>query len=321
MDKNKLIEIHEKIKAYKKIIIMPHARPDGDCMGTSFGLKDIIKTSFSDKEVYVVGDEVDYVAFLGSVDKVSDDVFEGALVIVVDTANQERIADQRYGLGEYLIKIDHHIPVSSFGDLEYVDVTRPAAALIILDYYHLFKDELTMTLEGARALFTGTLTDTGRFKYPGVDGDTFRLIAMLYDLGLNSQEVYKHLDTKSEALVRFKGYVLLNYEKTEHGVAYIKMTEELVKSYHVSIEEASSMVNELSVFEDCPIWVLLAEYEEKIVRARIRSKGPAINEIANQFDGGGHAMASGANLGTWERAEELLEVLDAHAKKYKETSE
>ena len=320
MDKNKLIEIHEKIKAYKKIIIMPHARPDGDCMGTAFGLKDIIKTSFSDKEVYVVGDEVDYVAFLGSVDKVNDDVFKGALVIVVDTANKDRIADQRYGLGEYLIKIDHHIPVSSFGDLEYVDVTRPAAALIILDYYHLFKDELSMSLEGARALFTGTLTDTGRFKYPGVDGDTFRLIAMLYDLGLDASEVYKHLDTKSEALVRFKGYVLLNYEKTEHGVAYIKMTEELVKSYHVSLEEASSMVNELSVFEDCPIWVLLAEYEEKIVRARIRSKGPAINEIANQFDGGGHAMASGANLGTWERAKELLEVLDEHAKKYKETS-
>lgn len=317
MDINKLKQIHEKIKTFKRIIITPHARPDGDCMGSAFGLKDIIKTSFPDKEVYVTGEEAEYVKFLGRVDEIEDELFEEALVIAVDTGNHERIADQRYVKGKYLIKIDHHILVDSYGDIEYVDTSRPAAALIILDYFHTFQDELKMTTEGAQALYTGTLTDTGRFKYPGVNGDTFRRIAMLYDLGLDPQPIYQKLDTKTEEMVRFKGYVLLNYKKTDHGVAYIEMTEDLISEYNVSIEEASSLVNELSAFEDCPIWVLLAEYEEKIVRARIRSKGPAINDVAAQFDGGGHAMASGANLGTWERAKELLSVLDETAKNYK----
>ncbi len=319
MDKAKLTQIHEKIQAYQTIIITPHARPDGDCIGTALGLRNILRTTYPNKAVYAVGEETDYVKFLGKLDQIDDAVFKGALVIAVDTGNEERIADQRYKTGDFLIKIDHHINVSPYGDIDYVDIHRPAAALIILDLFFLFEDTYRMTIEGAKALFTGTLTDTGRFKYPGVDGDTFRHIARLYDLGLDAQEIYRELDTKTEELVRFKGDVLLNYQKTDNGVAYIKITEELIQEYGVSIEEASSMVNELGVFEDSPIWVLLAEYEEKIVRARIRSKGPAINEIAAMFDGGGHALASGANLGTWERAEALLEVLDHHAKTYKET--
>lgn len=317
MNQDILTKIHETIQTYKTIIICPHKRPDGDCMGTAFGLQDMIQNTWPDKQVYVSGEESDYVKFLGKTDTIEDSVFKGALVIAVDTASEDRIADQRYALGDCLIKIDHHLNVNSYGDIEYVDTTRPAAALIILDLYRQFKDVYTLTQKGARALYTGTLTDTGRFKYPGVDGDTFRNIAMLYDLGLDAQAVYAHLDTKSEALVRFKGYVLLNYQKTENGVAYIEMTEQRIEEYGVTIEDASSLVNELSVFEDCPIWVLFAEYEEQIVRARIRSKGPAINEIANQFDGGGHPMACGANLGTWTRAKALLVALDAHAKAYK----
>ncbi len=318
MDKEKLTQIHNKIEEYKKIIILPHGRPDGDCMGTAFGLKDIITNTYPQKTVYISGEEADYTKFLGDVDTLEDEEFKGALVIAVDTGNEARIADQRYNQGDFLIKIDHHILVNSYGDIEYVDTGRPSATLIVLDLYYLFQDTYKMSPHGATALYTGTLTDTGRFKYPGVNGDTFRRVALLYDNGLDPQTVYGHLDTKSEALVRFKGYVLLNYQKTAHGVAYIKMTQDLIDKYGVTIEEASSLVNELSVFEDCPVWALFAEYEEKIVRARLRSKGPAVNELANNYDGGGHAMASGANLGTWNRAEAILKDLDILVKEYKE---
>ncbi len=321
MDKQKLQAIHDKIKAYKKIIITPHGRPDGDCIGTAFGLKDIIVNTYPEKEVYVSGEEVDYLKFIGRTDQLEDKDFQNALVIAVDTGNKERISDQRFDQGDFLIKMDHHINVSPYGDIEYVDTTRPSATMIIMDLYLLFEDEYTMSKAGATALYTGTLTDTGRFKYPGVDGDTFRSVAKLYDIGLDTKPIYAILDTKSENLVRFKGYVLLNYKKTDNGVAYIEITQDLMTEYGVDDTEASSLVNELGVFEDCPIWVLLAEYEEKIVRARIRSKGPVINEIAGEYNGGGHALASGANLGTWERAESLLKALDDVAKQYKKDEE
>ena len=311
-------DVYQAITTHKTIIIIPHQRPDGDCLGSAIGLKDIIQTSFPDKHVYAIGEETGYLKFLGSLDVIEDEVFKDACVIAVDTANQERMADPRYTLGKTLIKIDHHINIDSYGDIEIVDTSSPAAAQMIMDFYMANQPHLSMSPAGAQALFTGILTDTGRFKYDGVSERTFLAVAALYQNGLDPKPVYAALEVMSEALIRFKGYVLLNYQKTEHGVAYIKITKALCDEFNVSTEEASSLVNELSHFEDAPIWVLFNEYEdEKVVRARIRSKGPNISITANAFNGGGHAKASGANLGTWDVADQLLTALNEVANTYK----
>lgn len=313
-----LKKIKNEIDTFETIIIFPHGRPDGDCIGTSFGLKDMIESTYPNKRVYVSGESSVFTEFIGTPELVDESILKSALAISVDTGGSDRIADQRYKECKKLIKIDHHIPVESFGDIEYVDTSRPAAALIILDLYLLFQDEWKMSKEGAKALFFGTLTDTGRFKYSGVDGDTFRNVAVLYDLGLETEEIYTYLDQRTEELTRFRGFLLQNFQKTQNGVVYFKVLPEYLETFGVTLDEATSLVNDLGVFADCPVWLLFAEYEEKIVRARMRSRGLAINELANQFDGGGHRNACGANLGTWERAEELIIASDNLVKEYKE---
>jgi len=312
-------QILEKIKEFKRIIIHMHIRPDGDCYGAGFGLKNIIKTSFPEKEVYVVGESADYVSFVGTPDVISDDLFTDALSIVVDTASEDRVSDQRFKLAKYVIKIDHHIPVSDYGDLIYVDTTRPATAQIILEFYLRFQEELKINMEAAIALYTGIVTDTGRFRFRSVTADTFVAVAHLLDFGVDFVDVLTRLSSKSESLMKLQGYVLLNFQKTENGVAYIKMTPDIIEKFDVSLEEATSLVNELSTLEDCPVWMLFAEYENNIVRARLRSKGPAIDKLANKYDGGGHAMACGANLGTWDKTDELLKDADALVKEYKQS--
>lgn len=318
MDKKGLKEIYKAIKEYKKIIIFPHGRPDGDAIGTAFGLKDLIETTWTDKLVYVAGESSEFTEFIGKPIILEDEDFEGALAIAVDTGNKDRLADQRYTLCDKLIKIDHHIEVEKYGDISYVDTSRPAATLIILDLYLEFKDKMKLSKNGAEALFFGTLTDTGRFKYDGVNGDTFRNVAALYDLGLEANKIYTYLDTKTEELTRFQGFLLQNYKKTDNGVVYFKVLPEYLDQFNVTLDEATSLVNELGKFDGYPIWLLFAEYEEGIVRARMRSKGPAINELANKFDGGGHKFACGANLGTWDRTDELIKACDLLAKEYKE---
>ncbi len=317
MNEKKLTDIYAKIKDFRKIIIFPHARPDGDCIGTSFGLKNIIETTWPNKEVHVAGESSVFTSFIGVPETLEDSVFDGALGIALDTANKNRLADQRYKNCDMLIKIDHHIKVEEYGDIDYVDTTRPAAALIVLDLFLQHQDKMKMTEEGAKALFFGILTDTGRFKYEGVNGDTFRNVAILFDNGLKTREIYQYLDTRTEELTRFRGFLLQNYKKTENGVVYFKVLPEYLEEYKITLEEASSLVNEMSVFKDYPIWLLFAEYEEKIVRCRMRSKGPGIDKLANKYDGGGHKFASGANLGTWKRTELLIKDADDLAKEYK----
>lgn len=319
MDKAKLLEIYNKIVEYDKIIIGVHKRPDGDCLGTAYGLKNIIKTTWPKKTVYVAAETVKYLDFLGKPDELKDEYFKGSLFISVDTAGTDRIYEQRFALADYFIKIDHHLPVEDFGDIDYVDTARPSATLIIMDLFIQFKDKLKISEAGTRALYTGTLTDTGRFKYSGVNGDTFRSVSVLFDKGLKTKEIYDHLDVRSENMTKFKGFFLQHFKKTENGVAYFIVKPRYLKKFGITLGDASSLVNELSYFDDCPLWILLAEYEGKIVRARMRSKGPVINKLANKYDGGGHPLACGANLGTWKRAKELLNEMDQLAKEYKES--
>ena len=318
MDKAKLNDIYATIKDFKKIIIIPHKRPDGDAIGTSYGLKDIIQTTWPNKEVHVVGESSEFTSFIGVPEQLEDQDFDGALAIALDTANKDRLADQRFTRCDKVIKIDHHIKVEEYGDIDYVDTERPACALIIMDLFNEFSNTLKMSKEGAKALYFGILTDTGRFKYEGVNGDTFRSVATLFDIGLEKREIHAHLDQRTEELTRFKGFLLQNYKKTTNGVVYFKVLPKYLKKFNVSLEEASSLVNELSVFEEYPIWLLFAEYEEGIVRCRMRSKGPGIDKLANKYEGGGHKFASGATLGTWKRTELLIKDADALAKEYKD---
>lgn len=309
--------ILRKIKEYNRIIIHKHIRPDGDCYGAGFGLKAIIQETFPNKEVYVVGETAEYVKFIGDVDVIEDDLFKGALSIVIDTASASRVADQRFNLADYVIKIDHHIPVEDFGNYQYVDTTRAATAQLILEFYLKFRNELKFNMTAAKALYTGIVTDTGRFKYRSVTADTFKAVAFLVDFGLDFTEILSKLDIKSEKLMKLQGYVLQNFEKTPNGVAYIKMKPEIIEKFNVSLEEATSLVNELSTLEDCPVWMLFAEYENNFVRGRLRSRAPAIDKLANKYNGGGHKLACGANLGDWGTVEKLLEDADQLVVDYK----
>lgn len=305
--------ILEKIKAYETIIIHGHKRPDGDCYGAQFGLKDIIKQTYRHKKVYVVGQRANYVDYVGQVDTIEDDVYEGALSIVVDTATEERISDPRYVKGKEIIKIDHHIPVDDYGDLIWVDTSFPSCAQMITYFYYKFKNELKLSTEGAIALYTGIVTDTGRFRYRGVSKLTHQLAGILLEKGVDVEFIDSHLSKESLPMVALKGYVYTHFE-TKGGFIFLRMTRKIIDEYGVTDEQAASVVNSLGGIEGYPVWALFIEYPTEI-RIRLRSSGPTINQLANRYDGGGHAKASGARLTGWEQLDDFTkdvnEVIEA----------
>lgn len=126
--------ILEKIKAYDTIIIHRHQRPDPDAIGSQVGLKEILKTNFPDKKVLATGVNEPTLSWIAEMDEVADQDYEGALVIVTDTANTPRIDDDRYDKGDFLIKIDHHPNDDAYGDLLLVDTTASSASEIVTDW-------------------------------------------------------------------------------------------------------------------------------------------------------------------------------------------
>lgn len=297
--------ILNRIKAYETIIIHGHKRPDGDCYGSQFGLKDILTASFPNKNIYVVGQTSDYVKFLGDMDDIPDSTYENALSIVVDTAVEDRISDSRYKLGKEIIKIDHHIPVDNYGNLRWVDTSFPSCAQMITYFYYRFRDQLTLTKQGAIALYTGIVTDTGRFRYRGVSQLTHQLAGLLISKGVDVEYIDANLSKESLDMIALKGYVYSNFKTTEGGFIYLKMTRDVIESYGVSDEQAASVVNLLGGIEGYPVWALFIEYPGEI-RIRLRSSGPTINELANRYEGGGHAKASGAKIESWDDIERFI---------------
>jgi len=308
--------ILKKIENYDKIIIFGHIRPDGDCLGSQFGLKHLIKESYPEKEVFVVGENSNYVSFLGQVDILSDQEFNESLAIIVDTALRSRISDQRYKLCREVIKIDHHPAVDNYGIINYVDESAPATAEIIADIYYKNRKKLKLNIEGAQALYVGLITDTGRFRYSGVRKRTFFLAGELIEFGLDNQKIDYFLNTEKLSQFQYKAHLYNNYKVVGEGFIYLTVTQKAIKEFNVTDEEAAAMVNIIGGIEGFPIWALVIEYPDEI-RVRLRSNGPIINKLAEKYQGGGHPLASGAKLADWDQLTDFIEDIKVLLKNYK----
>ena len=313
-------KILEKIKEFDTIIIHGHVNPDGDCIGSQYGLKYLIEETFPDKKVIITGSASKYVSFLGEPSILEDEsLFENALSICVDCPVCERLSDNRYNKAKYSIKIDHHNDYNVYCDYEYIDSFAPSCTQIITEFYKMFSDELKMSEKSATALYVGMLTDTGRFSHGNISPKTFNCASILLEHGVNLEFVNNSLSLETEDALRLKGYCLNNFKVTENGFAYITLTYDEFTKFGVGEEVASSLVTSISTMKECPVWALIIENKEKI-RLRLRSRGPAINELASNYNGGGHKLASGGTLKSWDDLEEFIKLADELVKKYKENN-
>ncbi|OEH91848.1 DHH family phosphoesterase [Bacillus solimangrovi] len=303
-------DILNEIKKFDTIIIHRHVRPDPDALGSQGGLGEIIKASFPDKNVYLTGEEEEGLTFLVRMDEVSDDMYNGALVIVCDTANQERISDSRYNKGERLIKIDHHPNRDVYGDLVWVDTDASATSELIYEFYEFGKEQgLVLTEQAARLLFAGIVGDTGRFLFPSTNINTFKYASELVKKGINFSELYTDMYKMSPSIARLNGFILQNFSVTDEGVAAVSLTKELLAEYNLTANETSKTVGVLGNIDGVLAWVFFVEEDDQI-RVRLRSRGPIINTVAQKYNGGGHPLASGATIYEWSEAENVIADLD-----------
>lgn len=302
-------QILEAIENYETIIIHRHVRPDPDAYGSQGGLAEVLKASFPGKNIYTVGKEESSLHYLRRLDSIPDDTFKGALVIVCDTANAERICDDRYRLGEQLIKIDHHPNEDPYGDLQWVDTTASSTSEMIYEFYLSFKDyRLKMSDEAARLLYAGIVGDTGRFLYPSTTNKTFAYAGELIHYNFSRTELYDRMYELTPNVVKLNGFILQNFEMLENGAARVVMKQELLEQYSVKPSEASLLVSELGNVAGIKAWVFFIEEQDQI-RVRLRSKGPVINGIARKYNGGGHPLAAGASIYSWDDVQNVLNDL------------
>lgn len=302
--------IMAEIKKYSRIIIHRHQRPDPDAIGSQVGLARILKDSFPYKEIYVVGKEIPGLSWIGKMDKVNGDDYQDALVIVTDTANAPRIDDRRFNNGDKLIKIDHHPNDEPFGDIMWVEPEASSCSEMIYAFYQHFATELKMPTEAADALYAGIVGDTGRFLYPATTAKTMLVAGALMASGAHASDISQRENQISPAVARLSAYVYENLTITQSGAAYVVLTDNVLKRFGLMEAGTSAVVSLPGRITDVHAWAIFVQQEDGHFRVRLRSKGPAINELAKKHDGGGHALASGAKAKDQAEIEKIVAELD-----------
>ena len=311
-------QIYRKIKKFETIVIARHVGPDPDALGSSLGLKASIQATFPKKRVYAVGAGAAKFRFLGSVDKFDESIYDNSLLIVLDTPDIKRVDGVDVSKFKYKIKIDHHPFIEKFCDIEIVDSTASSASQMIMEL--IFKTPLKMTKEAAERLYIGLVADTERFLYKYTTPKTFRIVAKLIEkTNIDITELYPQFYNRALSEIRFYSYLMANIKVTDNGFGYLKIDDDILQEYGADAATAGNMINNFNNIEEIISWAFFSH--DKVnnnIRGSIRSRGPIINDIAAQFGGGGHALASGVKLPSFEQADELIGALDEACKKYKE---
>ena len=316
-----MTKILDKIEQYDKIVISRHLRPDGDAIGSTKGLRGILKLTYPEKDVRLINsDKSDYLAFLGGEDEpVADELYDGALMIVIDTATQDRISNKKYTLVKEIVKIDHHIDIKPYGDLCWIEDWRSSACEMIAYFYQTFKNRLKMDAETAKYIFCGMVTDSGRFRYEATTGETLRLAASLLDFGIDTDNLYANLYLEDFDYLKFQAYVFKKMQISPNGVAWLYVDKKMQKKFHLTTEQASESVSFLKFIKGCIAWAALIDMPDGTIRVRLRSRFMTINKLAEAYRGGGHEYTCGATLLSKKEIPQLIADADKQVKEYKET--
>lgn len=305
-------DVLKKIQEWDTITIYPHSSPDGDALGSCFGLKELLVNKYPDKKVYVVGTDCTLnEIFFPSFDVVSDDVIKESLAISLDTANLARVYDQRYTLAPYLIKIDHHPNLEPFGDICIVEDQMGATCeLVSMLGQELYQEEPFPQL-AARYLYAGIMTDTMGFTTSSTNAHSLQMAAYLSQFGVNHNEISYLLTAKEVPMFRFISK-LREIAVFEDGFLYIVVPASIYQEFGISYADARNQVSNFAGIKGIKVWCLFTESDgSDNVRysASLRSRGIVINDVAREFHGGGHEVAAGAKLLSDDELPAILEAL------------
>lgn len=309
-------KIKKLIEDNDNIIIISHIFPDGDAYGSQIGLKEAIKNTYPNKNVYVSGSGIkDFYNLIGEPDEVDDSLFEDALVFLLDSNDLDRFEDQRFRNAKKTILIDHHLKYGRVLDADIVLSNEEAVATTQIVFHLCNEIGLKINSVGANALFLGLLTDSGRFQFVNDFEETFIDAAELVKLGAKPKEIYKILNVVKEKDLIVRSIIFSRLKRYKEGmlVSYLKYKD--IKKLNISSTQAANYVNLLANIENYPIWVVASEDINGNVKFEFRSNKYVIQPIAAKYGGGGHAFACGLTVNNCSKEqykaiiEDLLAIL------------
>ena len=290
----------------RKLAIVGHARPDGDCIGAQVALARALAARGHDVTCVNPDPVPRRLQFLtrGMTFLRTDDVLPAAAqytAIFVDCADHARAGERlQKAFPAPLAAIDHHLSNDGFAVHNFIDTGSAATCEILTGL--LLDTGLPIDALTAQALYVGILTDTGQFRFNSTSRQTFLLAAELMVRGAKPAEAgFELYERESIAKLKLLQRVLATLQMECHGRVCIgRLPLGVFAATGSTAEDTEGLVDYARSIDGVEVGVLIEEREDGSVKASLRAKDPAyrLDLIAAQFNGGGHACAAGLNLKT-----------------------
>lgn len=324
MKLNELISILPKDE---HVYITGHVHPDGDCLGASLGLYQVLQNNNIDVTV-ILEERPEVYNYLSGFSAIND-YFEYSnkkseilnsryTLIVMDSGDLTRIEPivELFDNASTTVNIDHHASNAYFADYNYVDTSSSSTCEMVGSLIGLTDgDKTQLTKEISECLYTGLIYDTGVFKHSNTRFETHIVAAYLVETGIDHTWITNHcFFTRSLKAVKATNLALSNLEMSENNkmVSTVITVEELDK-YHLVKSDTEAIVNILNEIEGVLASVFFLELEPNHFKVSFRSNSEMnVCEVAKIFGGGGHIKASGCSVTgkVSEVKEKVLKELD-----------
>lgn len=316
--------LYPLLRTTKKIVITTHQKPDGDAMGSSLGLYHFLVKMYHEVTVISPTNWADFLSWLPGVESVID--FEAKQTTAIEKLNKAdiifcldfNILHRTKNVEKYLaasnaikVLIDHHEqPQVSAFQYGISDINKSSTCEMVYDFIIQSENPELLDLNIATCLYTGTMTDTGSFRFPATSASVHRMVAHFKDMGLQHTPIHEQVyDSFLENRLRFIGHALLNRMDVlyEYNTAVMAISRDDIIKYDIKTGDTEGLVNYLLTIKGIKFGAIVIDRNEER-KWSFRSKGDFdVNVFArNHFEGGGHKNAAGG------RSSHQLEKTLAH---------
>ena len=287
------------------VVLTTHIKPDGDALGSLFGLADILQQMgktvccYFEEEIpllfqFLPGWEQAETSF-DAVKDFADTAGEGVLAIALDCGDMQRLGKRGPKLREIhpFMVIDHHKGNNGFGDLSWVEPDRSSTGEMICDLAEAMGQDLSPA--AATCLYTAIATDTGSFRYEATSSHTYQVVAGLVEAGARPGEINEKLyDSYPLGRLQLMQQVLATLKMfADERIAVIFVSREMFEQTGTTVEDTEDFINLPRAVETVQVAVFIKE-GKSMVSVSLRSRSSCdVSLVAARFGGGGHARASG----------------------------
>lgn len=297
-------------------MIARHVGPDPDAIASQIALRDSILLTFPNKKVYAVGAGVAKFRNYGNLNHPNYEELTKPLLIVLDVPNMSRIDGIDNLNYDNILKIDHHPKEDIVAYVEWIDEKKSSTCQMVTEL--ILNTKLKLNAKTAENLFLGIVSDSERFSLKNTTYETFDTVKeLLKQSKIDFTSLYDILYTRPFSEYKFIAHITNNLVIDENKLGYIKISDTDLKNFNVDVSTPSNLINNYNFIEELLVWIFITEdVKNKQYKISIRSRGPIINKIANNYNGGGHKFACGARLQNMEDVDNLIKDLSAACKEY-----